>query len=286
MIPIKNYSIRQANESDKKKIKSLIKSEQIVHQHLDWVSPIERIYETPFLIIEISNILIGALACPTDHEGVAWIHLFVVKSGYSHSFIWSLLLKENIRILQEKSVNQIMVLPIFPWMTNIILKSNFAKFEKVVVLNLDISKNECAQKISEYEIRDMKIEDMEKVKEIDHISFMPIWQNSKVSLDTARKQSYKSTVILIDNEIIGYQITTFSNGKSHLARIAISPEFQSIGVGSELLSNLIDFLKVKNKYYLSVNTQENNLASQKLYKKFGFNVTNDYFQVYKFLIKP
>jgi ribosomal-protein-alanine N-acetyltransferase len=131
-------------------------------------------------------------------------------------------------------------------------------------------------------IRKMTEADLPQVTVVDGDAFHPLWHNSLDTLGRAYAQSLFATVAEDANGIIGYQLTTGSGFRAHLARLAVHPAVQGRGVGRMLLGNLFDMLAQAGYYRLSVNTQNDNGTSLMLYKKMGFLRTGEAYPVYTF----
>jgi ribosomal protein S18 acetylase RimI-like enzyme len=91
-----------------------------------------------------------------------------------------------------------------------------------------------------------------------------------------------ATVAENENGIIGYQISTGSGQRAHLARLAVHPVVQGKGAGRALLNDLFVFLMYMGISRLSVNTQSDNQASLSLYQRMGFMRTGEQYPVYTF----
>jgi ribosomal protein S18 acetylase RimI-like enzyme len=124
--------------------------------------------------------------------------------------------------------------------------------------------------------------DLPHVTVVDGESFDPLWHNSQDTLGRALSQSLFATVAEDAGGIIGYQLTTGSGVRAHLARLAVCPAMQGRGVGRALLGNLFDTLVQGGYLKLSVNTQSDNSTSLKLYQKLGFVRTGETYPVYTF----
>jgi len=77
---------------------------------------------------------------------------------------------------------------------------------------------------------------------------------------------------LASGEVIGY-ITTRLNGVSRIGwipNLAVDPDHQASGVGTELLHHAIAFLKDQGMEIAKIETLEQNPIGQKLYPRFGF----------------
>jgi ribosomal protein S18 acetylase RimI-like enzyme len=126
--------------------------------------------------------------------------------------------------------------------------------------------------------------DLPDVERTDKASFHPLWQNPLETLERAYKQSMFATVAENENGIVGYQLTTGSGQRAHLARLAVHPEAQGHGVGRALLIDLFSKLMRNGFTRLSVNTQSDNNVSLSLYQKMGFVRTGEQYPVYTFKV--
>lgn len=280
MIPKKKSIIRPAAQEDKQPLDYLIRSGKEVHKHLDWRSPLDRIEELPFLIMERDKRIIGALACPPDPPKIAWIQLFLTTGESSTKSVWNLLLEEALSILKSTSTDNIMVIPTLPWFTGLLLGSGFIEVSRVLSLNLNYQNIDIKSYPSKIKIRPMAINDLPELEVIDLKSFGLVWHNTRRSLKSALGQSLVATVAEISGKLIGYQISTISDRSIHLARLAVNPENQNSGVGTALLTDLISKIQESEGKILSVNTQYDNSLSLKLYQKFGFQRTKEHFPVF------
>ena len=130
-------------------------------------------------------------------------------------------------------------------------------------------------------IRPMLPDDLPRVRHIDEVSFEPIWQNSINVIIRSYKQSNYATVIEMNGEIVGFQISSYSFDSAHLARLAVLPGLQRQGIGRNLVSDLIyHFMHDLEIRRITVNTQSDNLSSLALYEHMGFQLTGERFPVY------
>jgi ribosomal protein S18 acetylase RimI-like enzyme len=59
----------------------------------------------------------------------------------------------------------------------------------------------------------------------------------------------------------------------HLARLAVLPAARSQGVGRMLVTSMLHHFWRRGVFGVTVNTQESNIASQRLYTRLGFERT-------------
>jgi ribosomal-protein-alanine N-acetyltransferase len=126
----------------------------------------------------------------------------------------------------------------------------------------------------------MEPEDLPAVCELDQEAFEPLWHNSLEGLAMAYRQSAWATVVEDHQHIIGYQISTSVPLSGHLARLAVRPELRHAGIGSALVIDLLHHFLRDGAWRVTVNTQDDNLASLSLYEKIGFHRTGETFPVF------
>ena len=119
------------------------------------------------------------------------------------------------------------------------------------------------------------------ILDLDRLAFEPIWQISRDSLAVAIIQASSARLIEDQGEVLGYQITTSSAFGAHLARLAVLPSHQREGLGTALVNDAVQSVQEIGLGQLSVNTQENNLSSRRLYEKMGFQKTGKEFPVFE-----
>ncbi|UCD42409.1 MAG: GNAT family N-acetyltransferase [Chloroflexota bacterium] len=277
------HSIRPANINDHKQLANLIHFGTLVHRHLDWRPPLEWIGHTPFLVLEEENRLVAALACPPDPPSVVWLRLFVaydekyLKTGWSQ--LWPAALEE----LPQNPDPLIAAIPLQSWFETLLKSSNFQPTTDVVMLIWDSGEIPSEHPCPDITIRPMNVDDLTKVEILDQSSFGSLWHNSRTSLEFAFNQAAIATVAEIDGSIVGYQISTAMQMGGHLARLATHPDYQRQGIGCSILRDLLIQFKQRGASRITVNTQEDNLASIALYENAGFTRTGETYPVYQYL---
>ena len=273
-------SVREVTQQDQRELASLFHFESYVHRHLDWRGPLDWIGYQPFLAAVQNDTLMGALACPEDIPGAAWIQVFAAKSRFSLEKVWNTLWRETREFYQRRSHVIMAVIPNQPWFSRLLLNSQFRHTHSVVVLVWENSHNPPVSGDSGMTIREMQPDDLEAVHKVDLASFDPLWQQSPDSLKIALQQACFATVSEIDGQIIGYQISTGGHLGGHLARLAVHPAFRGEHIGQTLVQDMLDKFRARGTLRITVNTQQDNSVSLKLYEKTGFRKTGETFQVF------
>lgn len=118
-------------------------------------------------------------------------------------------------------------------------------------------------------LRQMIEEDIEGVLEIEKECFETPW-----SLN-AFKMELKSDIALYivardEDKVVGYGGLWNILNEGHITNIAVSEEFRNKGIGSKILSELIEVSKSKNTSSMTLEVRRNNESAKHLYKKYGF----------------
>ena len=134
----------------------------------------------------------------------------------------------------------------------------------------------------ELSIRPMTYNDIKTVTEIDQDCFLYIWKQSQDVIRRAFEQSSYTTVAVIENEVVGFQISTSHKSIAHLARLAVLPKFQGQHIGQALVQNMLRHYSRPWIQEITVNTQHDNQVSLSLYDKMGFEPTGERFPIYTY----
>ena len=275
-----HLNVRRASARDHRQISSLISQESNTHRHLDWRTALEWIGAQHFWVLEDQGTIVAALACPEDPPDVAWIRLFSHHPHLSGPEAWSAIWEvAHAEIFASNPQAQVASIAMKQWWHNLLVQNGFEQSYSIVLLELhseNFSSSPIPQKI---DIRPMQEADFFTVEQIDRQAFGAFWHNTLDSLQRAHKQSFYASVAVDESGLIGYQISTGNPFGVHLARLAVRPEAQRRGVASALVQDLIQTAGGLQSGRLSVNTQDNNHASLRLYEKLGFVRTGEYYPV-------
>lgn len=274
--------VRPANREDHQKLSSLIFYESHLHRHLDWRSPLDWLGDPFFWALDEGRQISAALACPTEVDSIAWVRLFVYAGNWSAENAWNVLWPTARQDIARAGGARMAVIAMQNWFQQILMSSGFKNHQRIVMLEWHGSASQPGAEGEAHgiRIRSMAEGDLSHVQRVDAASFDPLWQNSLETLRRAFSQSLLATVAETEAGIAGYQLSTGSGQRAHLARLAVHPALQGRGVGRALLNDLLSKLVNNGIYRLSVNTQSDNVASLRLYQRMGFIRTGEQYPVY------
>ncbi len=124
---------------------------------------------------------------------------------------------------------------------------------------------------SKLKIRKMRVEDLERVLEIERISFSNPWSRNAFLYEIESDVSYP-WVIEMDNKIVGYSIHWLILDEAHLSNIAVDPLFRRRGIGKFLLEKIIESVKKMGARFLTLEVRVSNTNAISLYTKMNFKV--------------
>ena len=258
----------------RRELMNLLQTDEYLHIHLDWSSVDEWLSDsdTPIFLAFQDRILVGAMAGSPALDGSAWLRLIALSHRVDTDSLLAALWPVLKADLVTKGINEVAVLALRPWIVPHIGQLGFTFRDSIVTLRRE-SKDVPPPLRSDVKVRNADWREAPTVAGVDHAAFSSIWQLSSSSLQQAARSSSSFTVAELDNHIVGYQISTLYRDGAHLARLATLPAVQGTGIGGVLLTELIQYFIRRGVYSVSVNTQQTNTKSLRLYQRFGFDFT-------------
>jgi ribosomal-protein-alanine N-acetyltransferase len=95
---------------------------------------------------------------------------------------------------------------------------------------------------------------------------------------------YLGWVLEQENQVIGFVMLSFQIGECHILNIAIHPVYQRLGLGHQLLLEVLKQIKQKGANVVFLEVRRSNTIAISLYNKMGFveiGVRNGYYPAKK-----
>lgn len=135
-------------------------------------------------------------------------------------------------------------------------------------------------KYLDVEIRDMTDSDLPMVMEIESLCFKHPYKEKDLIYEMHENPVSNIWVIEYSNASLGLKTVvgfvdywvTFDSGT--ICQIAVHPDIQHSGVGSELLKEVIKDAKAKKVKTLTLEVRESNLNAINFYEKHGFVISH------------
>jgi ribosomal protein S18 acetylase RimI-like enzyme len=242
-----------------------------VHTHLDWYDTDDWLNYTsmPMRLAWQRGRLVGLLAASTPLNHSSWIRLAAIHDQASAESVLYALWQALLADFHALRVQQVAVLILRDWIADMLPPLGFQYQEDVVTLRR-VSRQLPELPLSQVHIRSFISDDLGTIASIDQAAFSPPWQLSLDEIRQATRMAAICTVALQAETIVGYQLSTFYYEGGHLARLAVAPGAQGMGVGGLLLSDLVHRFARRGIYAITVNTQSRNERSRHLYTRFNF----------------
>jgi len=152
------------------------------------------------------------------------------------------------------------------------VRAGFAELERLVVLKKDglnspPGGNAC-------EIRSAQATDAQSIAAVDATCFDEVWRLRPSDI-LAMLPETTTFIAVRDGRPIGYNMVSMSREAGTVGRLAVAPDCQRQGVGSALLAAGLGWLRDAGGTSVTLCTQRGNVASRRLYARFGFELLPD-----------
>ena len=119
-------------------------------------------------------------------------------------------------------------------------------------------------------IREMKVEDLPRIIELEHQLFTSVWKEEDFIYEIEENQ-FSHNFVLEDNDfIIGYGGVYIMYENSEITTLGVDSSYQRHGYGKILLEHMILLAKQKECEIMSLEVRVSNEKAIGLYKKLGF----------------
>lgn len=293
---VENGRIRQATKSDAGEIMRVLRTAVHRHIHVDWYVPGDWLGLPSFLVKSQPNKAVSrsqfakllgekerlssVLAVAADPMPAAWVRVVGLRDEKTAVTDLTQLFTAVIPILKKSGVNAIAWLAIEPWPDEWLTPIGFKivnYIETYVKEDREFPQKEPRPGL---DIRPVLDKDMPELAALEAKAFNNLWRHSGQGLSLAKNQSFSFDVALLEDKIVGFQLSTPNDYGVHLVRLTVDPDLQGQGVGSALMAHAIRGYHRRDRYRLTLNTQVNNNTSQQLYSKFGFRPSGQKFPVW------
>ncbi len=132
-------------------------------------------------------------------------------------------------------------------------------------------------------VRPGRRNEWERATEIDRAAFDTTWRVGRLGLSDALAATPRSRFLVAeaDGDVAGFAIVGVAGGGSYLQRIAVHPDFQGRGLGSDLVLAGLAWAKERGAHTMILNTQPANDAAAMLYKRHRFETLPDSLQLFR-----
>jgi ribosomal protein S18 acetylase RimI-like enzyme len=268
--------IRRATRGDAGLISTLFRSAIYEHKHADWSYPSDWLGEPGFYVCERERIgsgneIVACLAAAADPPPAAWIRLAAAKNSTSIEAIFVEMIQAIRMELQSEGIAELGWLAANRWPDSWYANMGF-ELANWIITYVKLGLPATSATAGEIKVRAATLADLESCAAVEEAAFDGLWRHSAASLRSAFTQAVCFDVAYLESQLVGfhYSVRGIDDDTAHLVRITVHPDIQRRGVGSALMVAAFDAYRQKGISNVTLNTQQDNLASHRLYEKFGF----------------
>lgn len=274
-----SFEITALTPADHAALGRQLESAAYRHVHLDW-QVLPELLASPDFRSRVAReggrirALIGATihTSPYSPQRVAWLRLILPSDSPRHDDALDLAWQALSAALRAEGVSHVGLLSLDPWIESPAARWGFARTNAVITLRRE-SGPLPEPPAAPFAIRDVSLADLPDVANLDAMAFAPIWHHNRETLAAASRQAATFTRLDEGPAIAGYQLSTWHMDTGHLARLAIRPDLHGRGLGAALVGGMLRFFQERGVRIITVNTQADNMSSQRLYHKLGFQAS-------------
>ncbi|NWG16326.1 MAG: GNAT family N-acetyltransferase [Chloroflexi bacterium] len=256
--------------------RDLIFHSDLVHSHLDWQETDQWLdtQTAPMRCAWQRGRLVGLMGVSWPLNRTCWLRLAAIQNHSDPVWVLRALWDDLLPELRRQYVQTVALLAVRDWIVRYVPALGFRYIEDIITLARnggDLPETRPNRMV----IRAAQPEDLDELARVDNAAFAPPWQLSRDELRQAVRISASCTVGLLDEVMVGYQLSTLYFDGAHLARLAVVPSAQGLGLGGALLADGLARFFRRGIYGMTLNTQASNRRSRRLYERYGF-VPNGY----------
>lgn len=126
-------------------------------------------------------------------------------------------------------------------------------------------------------IRPMTLDDLPQVQAIERLSFPTPWPLAGYRRELTQNEQAHYVVLVQQEEdggevIVGYAGHWLVRDEAHISTIAVYPERREQGFGALLLGHMLLHALEHGAVVAQLEVRESNVAAQRLYERFGFEI--------------
>ena len=268
---LEHYAVRPARLEDRDSVERLLRYARLSYAALEWWTVGEWLSSPTCQVLTDAQDRPLALALTiADDSPIAWLRAVAANAEQ----LLAPLMTAAIRTATAQGCTALACLSGQSWLISQLEALGFRQVNRVIILQHNRS-HPRPSTASTLDLRPATPADLEAIVAVDHTAFEPLWWYSRRTLQRALEMACCFHVAYDADHCVGYQFSTLRGTHGHLVRLATHPLWQRRGIGGRLLSCALDVLQAAGADEITVNTQQDNTTSQRLYHQFGFEPTGE-----------
>jgi len=229
----------------------------------------EHLGEASFLLTWQADRLLGALLACSEAGPVAWVRLAALATGLGVGVWLDRCLPVLAVALRREGARMLAWTDAGGWAGPALRARGFHRSTRLITL-VKVDRSLPSTSAPHVGLRPGRVGDVEALVRIDHAAFSPPWWLGSRTLQRLVQESACFLVAEHGGRCVGYvEARQFRDG-AHIGRVVVAPAFQGRGIGGRLLAQALRWLWQQGASRVTLNTQEENQRSRRLYSRFEF----------------
>lgn len=269
---------RQARPADWKAVEALCSEARYkLPQMWRWE---EQLAAESAVVVEGDGAVVGAIFAWSDGSPVAWVRMAALNDAVGIGEWLDAALPSVLAGLRRSEATALAWMDYGGWAGPYLRKRGFKPLIDVVTM-AKFDRQTPRLNETHARLRLGSDADIPAVVAVDRVAFTPHWWHGE---DTVRRHVAAAAhfaVAELDGRIVGHAVGELRRQAAHLSRIAVHPAHHGHGIGAALLRDALRAFWRQGAERVTLNTQSDNRGSQRLYRRFGFEMTGDYTTVWE-----
>lgn len=241
---------------------------------IPWADVEAAIAQHPFFMVKRAGQLGCVCGVFLEPESVAKIRVLAVHDAWPVADALASLLPCVVEVMIAKKAEILVFLGTEEWLTEGLLAQGFCLRNIIITLQkMDFATP--GRVTTAGVVRPATQADFPAVLDIDRAAFEPLWHHTPAMLARIAQEADYFAVSELSGKVVGYVYGSLTGRHGHISRIAVDPPYQGQGVGTGLLSKVIRFFESSRAFGITLNTQQDNARSRRLYEWFGFKLLGE-----------
>ena len=220
-------------------------------------------------LADTADTLRGFLCVTPRFSSAADLRALALINGWRVDTGVRTLLAPVMRDLKEQGTATLVCLGAAPWLVPTLQRADFNLVDRIIYLERPTAPAPPPQK-PQAVLRPICGGDLAALLTLDSAAFDPLWCFDRGHFMELLVTTGHSTIAEKAEQPVGYAVSDVVGGTGFIVRLAVHPDFQGQGVGSQLLADSLDYCRAAGAATVRLNTQESNVASHHLYQRFDF----------------
>ncbi|MBM3190895.1 MAG: GNAT family N-acetyltransferase [Chloroflexi bacterium] len=271
-VSLDSLLLRSGSPRDRLSLTWLTLTSRWTHQSEGAESVEELLTQEASLVWQQRRTLRGAMLCSLYRAPVAQVRLLTLRERRDLEAFFEHILAPAEGRLASLGAQWLSLVGVEDWLAAGLSPRGYACIQRVIgyhMADLTVS----IQGNGEVLVRAGAEEDLAAIVAVDAAAFAPFWRVNAPILREGLGRNQRLLVAELHGDIVGYVLAHLGGRDGYVSRLAVLPALQGRGIGARLLTEALAAMARSGLRSASLNTQEDNSPSRRLYERLGFEAT-------------